>query len=148
MAPGTYAFTASYSGAQTFAPSSGTSPPQIIVDQPVHDATAQVAIALGGIRHHGGLLEQTVTLTDLLAGSLLGGPISFVLRGLSPRITVVNRTGKLIAHRPRHAPYVDAVPGGSFVSPGQMVSVTILLKVPSGVAVHYKPLVLAGVSVR
>jgi hypothetical protein len=148
LAPGTHAFTASYSGDQTFAPSSGTSPPQIIVDQPVQDATAQVAIALGGIRHHGGLLEQTVALTDIFTGSLLEAPISFVLRGLSPQITVVNRTGRLIAHRPRHAPYVDAVPGGSFLSPGQMVSFVVLFKVPSGGAVHYKPLVLAGVGVR
>jgi hypothetical protein len=116
----------------------------------VVDVTSRVCVARGDFVYSRTLREfiQAVTVTNTGAGAI-GGPITLVLDGLTPGVTLVNASGTTSATSPAGLPYIDASLGtANALAPGQSTTITLILSDPGFVQIAYSTRVLAGVGPR
>jgi hypothetical protein len=133
-----------YDGDGNFAGSSSTRL-DLAVKQPVSDVTGLVMVRQGKRRRHGHRVTQQVTLVNA-SPRLLEGPVSLVLTGVGRKVRLLNQTG--IAVRHGKVPYIDVVPDGHYVKPGDAVEVVLQFQVRGKGGLDWTPLVLAGTGPR
>jgi hypothetical protein len=90
--------------------------------------------------HH---VAQSVTIINTGAAAI-AGPVSLVLDGLGPRVTLLNATGATWATVPAGDAYIDVLPAGSSLVTGGSVTVLLMFDAPSLAAIRYQTRVLAG----
>jgi hypothetical protein len=120
---------------------------QVIADQPVREVTGQVFVSRGPLKRRGRRATQIVTIANA-GGQPFEGPLSLVLDGLLQTVKVANPTGFTSGARRKRSPYVDVLPGGRILEPGQRVGVLLTFRNASGGGVRYHLRVLAGVGGR
>jgi hypothetical protein len=143
--PAGHSLVAVYSGDGTFASSSSNPLGLPVADQPVGDVTGLVMVKPGKVKRHGNRATQPVLLANV-SGQVLEGPVSLVLSGLGRKVRLLNQAGTAARHG--CVPYLDAVPGGAFFSPGNMAVVVLVFKLAGKGGLGWTPLVLAGVGPR
>jgi hypothetical protein len=148
LIPGTHTLTARYGGSTAFTPGNSLPLYQQVIppDQPAvpQDITNRVLFRRGRRRVRGRFVWQTWTLTYRGAVSV-AGPVGVVLDGLARRARLTNLVGLTTALAPLGSPYVRVPAGADGVfSPGETLTLTLILKVPPGARQPYRMRVLAG----
>jgi len=80
----------------------------------------------------------TITLTNMMSGSAISGPLQILFSGLTAPVTLVNATGYFSG-----APYLT-VPGVTSLAPGVSVTVPVQFKDPSNAIINATPAVYSG----
>jgi hypothetical protein len=110
------------------------------------DVAGSVAVTRGGFRYNYGTGQfvQSIAITNV-SGVPLYGPLSVVLDGLTPGVSLADASGATSCTVPAARPFLSARPGDDDVmTPGETVTVTLRFVNPSRRAIAYSARVLAG----
>jgi hypothetical protein len=133
----TLAFAGTYTLKATAGALSAVSPRVVISTT---DVSAAVRVALAGSSGSGaGVYTLNLTITNTSAGMQIG-PLALVLKGLPAGVTLLNGSGTTGGN-----PYLDFIPVGRQLAPGQVVAVSLTFSAKSLQSISYGTQVLAGI---
>ena len=116
----------------------------LTITGPIFDATAQTKVTSSGFRYDraSGLFKQSVLVQN--QGPSLAGPLTFVLDGLPPNVTLSNEAGVTSCPDPAGSPLVQLSSGvDKNLAPAAVATLLLEFVNPGNVPITYKARILA-----